>query len=150
MAMATPDTGGTRRAGTYAKALDTELIITFKQRAKANVVEKMTIIGDVSGRDIVLVDDIIDTAGTITKAADMMMDRGATSVRAVCTHAILSGKAYEVIEKSKITKVIVTDTIPLRKKSSKIEVLSTAPLFADVIKKVLTCESISTHFKFNV
>ncbi len=150
MAMATPDTGGTRRAGTYAKALDTELIITFKQRAKANVVEKMTIIGDVAGRDVVLVDDIIDTAGTITKAADMMMDLGATSVRAVCTHAILSGKAYEVIEKSKITKVIVTDTIPLRKKSSKIEVLTTAALFADVIKKVLTFESISTHFKFNV
>ena len=150
MAMATPDTGGTRRAGTYAKALDTELIITFKQRAKANVVEKMTIIGDVTDRDIVLVDDIIDTAGTITKAADMMKDRGASSVRAVCTHAILSGNAYEAIEKSSITKVIVTDTIPLRKTSNKIEVLSTAPLFADVIKKVLSFESISTHFKFNV
>ncbi len=150
MAMATPDTGGTRRAGTYAKALDTELIITFKQRAKANVVEKMTIIGDVKDRDIVLVDDIIDTAGTITKAADMMMERGATSVRAVCTHAILSGKAYDNIEKSGITKVIVSDTIPLRKKSDKIEVLSTAPLFADVIKKVITFESISTHFKFSV
>ncbi len=150
MAMATPDTGGTRRAGTYAKALDTELIITFKQRAKANVIEKMTIIGDVAGRDIVLVDDIIDTAGTITKAADMMMERGANSVRAVCTHAILSGKAYDYIEKSSITKVIVTDTIPLRKTSNKIEVLSTAPLFADVIKKVFTYESISTHFKFNV
>jgi len=150
MAMATPDTGGTRRAGTYAKALDTELIITFKQRAKANVIEKMTIIGDVKGRDVVLVDDIIDTAGTITKAADMMMEQGASSVRAVCTHAILSGKAYDYIEKSNITKVIVTDTIPLKKPCSKIEVLTTAPLFADVIKKVLNCESISTHFKFNI
>lgn len=149
LTLASPDTGGTKRAAAYAKFLNTDLVICFKQRAKANVVEKMTIIGDVKGKDIVLVDDIIDTAGTITMAAEMMMDAGANSVRAACTHPILSGKAYERLEKSPLCEIIVTDTIPLQKQLDKITVLSTADLFADVIGKVHNYESISAHFEFS-
>lgn len=148
LVMASPDTGGTRRAGAYAKFLNCEMVICYKQRIKANEVERMVLIGDVKGKDVVLVDDIIDTAGTITKAAKMMMDHGATSVRALCTHPILSGKAFERIEKSCFDELIVTDTIPLRKESPKIKVLSTAKLFADVIKRVNNHESISSHFQF--
>ncbi|MFN2394297.1 MAG: ribose-phosphate pyrophosphokinase [Bacteroidales bacterium] len=148
LVMASPDTGGTRRAAAYAKFLNCEMVICYKQRIKANEVERMVLIGDVKGKDVVLVDDIIDTAGTITKAAKMMMDHGATSVRAMCTHPILSGKAYERIEKSCFDELIVTDTIPLRKESPKIKVLSTAKLFADVIKRVNNHESISSHFQF--
>lgn len=149
LAMASPDTGGTKRAATYAKFLNSDLVICFKQREKANVVEKMTIIGEVKGKNVVLVDDIIDTAGTITKAADMMMEAGAQSVRAVCTHALFSGNAIERIEKSALCQVIVTDTIPLKKESEKITVLTTANLFADVIARVHNFESISDHFKFS-
>ena len=108
----------------------------------------MTVIGDVQGRDVILVDDICDTAGTLTTAADIMLDKGATSVRAMCTHPILSGKAYERLEKSGITELIVTDTIPLKHESSKIKVLTVADLFADVINKVHSHESISSHFIF--
>ena len=149
LTMASPDVGGARRAAAYAKFINSDLVICFKQRDKANVVEKMTLIGDVKNKDIVLVDDIIDTATTLTKAAGIMMDAGAASVRAVCTHPILSGKAYERIEASQLTEVIVSDTVPLKRESSKITVLSTAPLFADVIGRVHNYESISTHFKFN-
>ncbi len=149
LTIATPDTGGTKRAAAYAKFLNADLVICFKQRAKANVVEKMTIIGDVKDKDIVLVDDIVDTAGTITMAAQMMMDNGARSVRAACTHPIFSGKAYEKIEKSPLCEMIVTDTIPLKQNLEKITVLSTANLFADVIGKVHNYESISAHFQFS-
>lgn len=149
LAMSSPDTGGTRRAAAYAKFLNTELVICFKQRAKANVIGKMTLIGEVEGRNIILVDDIIDTAGTIIKAADMMMERGAASVRAVITHPILSGDAYEKIEKSKLCELIVSDTIPLKKECSKITVLTASKFFADVIGRVHNYESISTHFKFS-
>lgn len=106
----------------------------------------MTVIGDVEGKDIVMVDDIVDTAGTLSKAADMMMERGANSVRACVTHPILSGKAYEIIENSAITELIVTDTIPLKRQSPKIKVLSVAELFANVFHKVHKFESISSHF----
>ena len=148
LVMASPDTGGTRRAGAYAKFLNCEMVICYKQRIKANEVERMVLIGDVKDRDVVLVDDIIDTGGTITRAAKTMIDNGASSVRALCTHPILSGKAYERIEKSYLDELIVTDTIPLQKEGSKIKVLSTARLFADVIKRVNNHESISTHFEF--
>lgn len=148
LTIAAPDMGGSKRANAYAKFLKCDIVICYKQRLKANVIDSMKVIGDVEGRDIVLVDDIVDTAGTLTKAADMMMDKGATSVRAFCTHPILSGKAYDVLEKSKITELIVTDTIPLRKESSKIKVLSVADLFADVLHKVHNFESISSHFVF--
>ncbi|MBU0488963.1 MAG: ribose-phosphate pyrophosphokinase [Bacteroidetes bacterium] len=149
LVMGSPDVGGTRRAAAYAKFLDTDFVINYKQRMKANVVEKMTLIGDVKGRDVVLVDDIVDTAGTLTKAAGLMIEEGAASVRAVCSHAILSGEAYDRIEKSKLTELIVTDSIPLKRKSEKIRVLSVAELFADVIGRVHNYESISSHFRFD-
>ncbi len=144
--MASPDTGGTRRAASYAKALNTGFVICYKQRAKPNVIEQMQLIGDVEGKDVVLVDDIIDTAGTITKAANLIMDKGANSVRAFCTHAIFSGKAYERITKSAFTEIVVSDTIPLKQDSEKITVLSTADLIAEVIKRVQNYESISSLF----
>ena len=144
--MASPDTGGTRRAASYAKALNKEFVICYKQRAKANVIEQMQLIGDVEGKDVVMVDDIIDTAGTITKAANLIMDKGATSVRAFCTHPIFSGKAYELISKSAFTEVIVTDTVPLKQDCEKIKVLSTANLLAEVIRRVQNFESISSLF----
>lgn len=148
MSMASPDTGGTKRAASYAKALGTDFIICYKHRSKHNEVDTMSVIGDVTGKDIVLVDDIIDTAGTITKAAHLMMENGANSVRAVATHAILSGNAYQRIEESPFEKVYVTDTIPLHGKSDKIEVLSTADLFAEVISRVKNNKSISSIFEF--
>lgn len=148
LTMSSPDTGGARRAGTYAKFLDADLVVCFKQRPKPNQVGNMVVIGDVQDKNVVLVDDIIDTAGTITKAANLIKEMGANSVRAMCTHPILSGDAYERIEKSSLDEVIVTDTIPLKQQCSKIKVLSTADLFADVIKSVVLCESISSHFKF--
>ena len=146
LTMAAPDMGGSKRANAYAKYLKTDIVICYKQRTKANVVDSMTVIGEVEGRDIVLVDDLIDTGGTLTKAADMMLDRGATSVRAVCTHPVLSGKAYENIEKSRIKELIVTDTIPIKPLSSKIKVVSVADLFAKVLHSVHTHESISSNF----
>jgi ribose-phosphate pyrophosphokinase len=149
LVMASPDTGGTRRAAAYAKFLNTELVICYKQRTKINEVEKMTLIGDVKGKDVILVDDIIDTAGSITKAADMMLENGAASVRAVATHPVFSGMAYARIEKSPFVEVIVSDTIPLKQQCPKITVLSTAKLFADVICRVHNHESISSHFEFS-
>jgi ribose-phosphate pyrophosphokinase len=146
LVMAAPDTGGTKRANAYAKHLNVDLAICYKQRKKANVIESMTVIGDVEGKDILLVDDIIDTAGTLTRAADMMLDKGASSVRAICTHPVLSGKAYENVEKSGLAELIVTDTIPLKQESEKIKVLTVSSLFADVIKRVSSFESISSHF----
>lgn len=146
--MSSPDTGGARRAGAYAKYLDAELVICYKQRPKPNQVGNMIILGDVRDKNVVLVDDIVDTAGTITKAADLIKQNGAASVRAMCTHPILSGDAYEKIQNSALTELIVTDTLPLKEKCEKIRVLSTANLFADVIDSVVNCESISSHFKF--
>jgi len=146
LTMAAPDMGGSKRANAYAKHLKSEIVICYKQRSKANVVDSITGIGEMEGRNIVLIDDMIDTGGTLCKAADMMMDRGAKSVRALCTHAILSGKAHENIEKSKITELIVTDTVPLKKESSKIKVLSVSGMFADVFHRVISHESISSHF----
>jgi ribose-phosphate pyrophosphokinase len=151
MTLAAPDMGGSKRANVYAKILNCEMVICYKQRKKANEISSMTLIGDVEGKDIVLVDDICDTAGTLSKAADIMMDKGAKSVRAMCTHPILSGKAYENIEKSKLTELIVTDTVPLKKNyqeiTNKIKVLTVADLFADIINLVHSHESISNKFK---
>ncbi|MEI6575360.1 MAG: ribose-phosphate pyrophosphokinase [Bacteroidota bacterium] len=146
---ASPDTGGTRRAAAYAKIVGTTFVICYKQRTKPNEVAKMTIIGDVKGKDVVLIDDIIDTGGTITLAANLIMQNGANSVRAFCTHPILSKNAIERIEASEFTEVIVTDTIPLKRHSPKITVLTTAHLLADVIKRVENYASISSLFKFN-
>ncbi|MEY4110269.1 MAG: hypothetical protein RLZZ46_624 [Bacteroidota bacterium] len=146
LTIAAPDMGGSKRANAYAKYLNTDIVICYKQRKQANVIQSMTLIGEVEGKDVVLVDDIVDTAGTLARAAELMMDRGAASVRAFCTHAILSGNAYQIIEKSRLTELIVTDTIPLRANSEKIKVLSVADLFADVLSKVHNYESISSHF----
>ncbi len=146
LSIAAPDMGGSKRANAYAKHLNAELVICYKQRAKANVIESMTAIGEIEGKNIVLVDDLVDTGGTLCKAADMMMERGALSVRAVCTHPVLSGKAYDNITNSKLTELIVTDTIPLNHESKKIKVLSVADLFAKVIDSVHNYESISSNF----
>lgn len=147
LTMASPDTGGTRRAASYAKKLNTGFVICYKQRAKPNEVDTMALIGDVKGKDVILIDDIIDTAYTITKAAKLMMENGANSVRGFCTHPLLTDRAYEHIESSAFTEVVVTDTIPLRKQSPKIHVLTTADLLADVISRVHKFESISSLFK---
>ena len=144
--IASPDMGGSKRAYAYSRYLDSEVVICYKQRRKANVIDSMELIGNVENRNVILVDDMVDTAGTLTKAADLMMERGAISVRAVATHAILSGAAYEKIESSALQELIVTDTIPLKKESSKIKVVSCAPLFADVMQKVQTNTSISDQF----
>ena len=146
LVIAAPDTGGTKRANAYAKFLNVDLAISYKQRKVAIEIENMTVIGEVEGKNIVLVDDIIDTAGTLTKAADIMMDMGAKSVRAFITHGVLSGPAYDRIEKSKLKELIVTDTIPLKKQSDKIKVISVADLFASVLNGVVNYESISSHF----
>jgi ribose-phosphate pyrophosphokinase len=144
--MAAPDAGGAKRANSYAKKLDVGLAICHKQRKKANEVAEMTVIGDVAGKDVILIDDMCDTAGTLTKAADLFIEKGAKSVRAFCTHAVLSGPAYDRINASKLTELIVTDTIPLRQHSDKIRVVTVADLFADVIRRMVNNESISSHF----
>ncbi|MFT4780315.1 MAG: ribose-phosphate pyrophosphokinase [Flavobacteriales bacterium] len=148
LVVATPDTGGTKRANAYAKFLSVDLAICYKQRKVANQVESMTVIGDVKGKDVVLIDDMCDTAGTLTKASDMMMEQGANSVRAICTHPILSGPAYERIQESSLVELIVTNSIPLKegKPTDKIKVLDTAPLFANVMSALTNNESISSQF----
>ncbi|MDD2419492.1 MAG: ribose-phosphate pyrophosphokinase [Bacteroidia bacterium] len=152
LSIAAPDMGGAKRANAYSRILGCPLIICHKSREKANVVGSMTAIGDVEGRNIVIIDDMIDTAGTITKAADMLMDKGALSVRALATHAVLSGPAFERINKSELKEVIISDTIPLKpnpdKDMSKIKILSVADIFADVIDKVYNYQSISSSFIF--
>jgi ribose-phosphate pyrophosphokinase len=147
LTIASPDMGGSYRARTFAKYFNAEVVICDKTRKRANEIESMSIIGDVSGQDIVLIDDICDTAGTLAKAASLIMENGANSVRAVCSHAVLSGKAYETIENSALAELIVTDTIPLKQESSKIKVLSTADLFAKAIANVNEHGSISDLFK---
>ncbi|MBN1989991.1 MAG: ribose-phosphate pyrophosphokinase [Bacteroidales bacterium] len=148
IAIAAPDMGGAKRANAYARFLDASLIICHKNREKANVVGEMTAIGDVEGKNVVILDDMVDTAGTLTKAADMMMEKGALSVRAFATHPVLSGNAYERIANSSLTELVVTNTIPLREgvDTSKIRVLCVADLFADVINKVYNYQSISANF----
>ncbi|MCF1190115.1 ribose-phosphate pyrophosphokinase [Mangrovimonas sp. AS39] len=146
LTIASPDMGGSKRAYAYSKALGSDVVICYKQRAKANVIEHMELIGDVTGKNVVLVDDMVDTAGTLTKAADLMMERGAESVRAICTHPILSGNAYERLENSKLEELIVTDSIPLKQESKKVRVLSCADLFADVMYNVHYNKSISSKF----
>lgn len=145
LTIASPDMGGSKRAYAYSKYLDCEVVICYKQREKANVISYMELIGNVEGKNVVLVDDMVDTAGTLTKAADLLMERGAVSVRAVCTHALLSGNAYERIEKSKLEELIVTDSIPSTP-HDKIKVLSCAELFADVMLSVNANKSISGKF----
>lgn len=146
LVVAAPDAGGAKRANSYAKKLNCGLALCHKNRKKANEIAEMTVIGDVMGKDVVIIDDMCDTAGTLTTAADLLIEKGAKSVRAFTTHAVLSGPAFERINASKLTELIVTDTIPLQKHSDKIRVVSVADLFADVIKRLVNNESISSHF----
>jgi ribose-phosphate pyrophosphokinase len=143
---ASPDVGGVKRARIYAKHFGRELVICDKYRTKANEVAAMTVIGDVKGADVMLVDDLVDTAGTLCKAADALIEKGAKSVRAICTHPILSGKAYENVENSQLTELIVCDTVPLRRQSEKIKVLSTANLFSRAIRNTVEHKSIAALF----
>jgi len=147
--MASPDSGGTRRAAAYAKILGTEMVVCYKQRSKPGVVAAMALLGDVRGRDVILLDDIIDSGGTIKRASNLIMENGATSVRAMITHPVLSGDAYKNIEESSLTEIIVTDTIPLKKEHPKIKVLTTANLLAEVIRRVHKHKSISSLYRFD-
>lgn len=152
LSIAAPDMGGAKRANAYSRILGCPLIVCHKSRERANVVGSMTAIGDVEGRNVVIVDDMVDTAGTLCKAANMLKEKGALSVRAVATHPVLSGAAYENISKSELCELVVSDTIPLRAKegqdTSKIKVISVADLFAEIINKVYTDKSISDSFVF--
>lgn len=143
---ASPDVGGIKRARSFAKFFDAELAVCDKYRKEANKIESMRLIGEVEGKDVVLVDDLVDTAGTICKAASLLKEKGAKSVRAVCTHAVLSGNAYENIEASELDEIAVTDTIPVKKESAKIKVLTVSNLFAKAIRKIHDNESISSLF----
>ena len=144
--IASPDMGGTKRANTYAKFLNSQVVVCYKHREKANEISKMMIIGDVKGKNVILVDDMVDTAGTLTKAADLMIDNGAKSVRAICTHGLFSLNAYERINNSKLTEVVVTDTILKKHNSEKIKVITTAEIFANTIDAVMKKKSITKNF----
>jgi len=146
LTIASPDVGGSKRANAYAKYLKAEMVICYKKRLMANQIEEMRIIGSVEGRDIILVDDMIDTGGTLVKAAKIMKDSGANSVRAICTHPVLSGEAYNNIEQSLLEELIVSDTLPIKNVSSKIKVLTISNLFADVINSIDNNQSISSQF----
>ena len=146
LTIASPDMGGSKRAYAYSRFLKSNVVICYKQRKKANVVSHMELIGKVEGKNVIIVDDMVDTAGTLCKAADLMMERGAESVRAICTHALLSGNAYDNIEKSKLKELIVTDSIPQQKKSDKVKVLTCSKLFADVMHNVNSNKSINSFF----
>jgi ribose-phosphate pyrophosphokinase len=147
--IASPDMGGSKRANAYAKILKSGVVICYKERKEANVIGDMKVLGDVAGKDVVIIDDMVDTAGTLTKAADLMMKNGATSVRAYCTHGILSGTAYERLDSSKISELVITNTIPKTHKSSKVREISVADFFAQTINSVVNNESISDKWKSN-
>jgi ribose-phosphate pyrophosphokinase len=143
---ASPDVGGIKRARSFAKFFNADLAVCDKYRKEANKIESMRLIGEVEGKDVILVDDLVDTAGTICKAAALLKEKGAKSVRAVCTHGVLSGKAYENINNSALEELVVTDTIPLKQESPKIKVLTVSNLFAKAIRKIHDNESISSLF----
>jgi len=147
--IASPDMGGSKRANAYAKILNSGVVVCYKERKQANVIGEMKILGDVNGKDVVIIDDMVDTAGTLTKAADLMMESGATSVRAYCTHGILSGTAYERLDDSSIAELVITNTIPKTHNSSKVREISVADFFAQTITSVVKNESISDKWKSN-
>jgi len=148
LAVSAPDMGGSKRANAYSRHLQSEMVLCYKLRKKPNIIEEMSVIGEVDGRNIVIIDDLVDTAGTIVLAANMMKDRGAKSIRAFCTHPILSGNAVERINNSAIEELVVTDSVPVTAHSEKIKVLSIAGIFANTIRAVNTNQSISNHFVF--
>ena len=146
LTIASPDMGGSKRAYAYSKFLDSDVVICYKQRSKGNIITHMELIGDVNGKNVILIDDMVDTAGTLTKAADLMIERGAESVIAICTHALLSGDAYEKIENSKLKNLIITDSIDSIKKTNKIEVLSCSKIFGEAMYNVHHNKSIDELF----
>ena len=146
LCVVSPDMGGAKRAHAYGSKLEADVVICYKERKKANVIDKMTVIGDVVGKNIILVDDMVDTGGTLCKAAEMLKEKGAVSVRAYCTHGILSGPAHERIANSALEELVITDTIPQTQINPKIRVISVAEMFAQVMKNVHHHESISGHF----
>ena len=148
MVIATPDVGGAKRANSYAQYFNVPLVLCHKQRAKANVVATMTVIGDVEGKNVILVDDMVDTAGTITKAADLMLAHGARSVRALCSHAIMSDPASRLIDESGMAEMIFTNSIPFKKDCKKCTIISVARMFADTIRRVHDFKSISSQYVF--
>ncbi|MCM1292197.1 MAG: ribose-phosphate pyrophosphokinase [Bacteroides sp.] len=148
MVVATPDVGGAKRANSYAKYLNVPLVLCHKQRAKANVVESMTVIGDVKDKNVILIDDMVDTAGTIAKAANLMMESGAKSVRALASHAIMSDPASQRVDESGMTEMIFTNSIPFKKDCKKATIISVAHLIADTIRRVHNNESISQQYLF--
>ena len=147
--IASPDMGGSKRANAYAKIMDCGVVICYKEREKANIIGDMKVLGDVKGKDVVIIDDMVDTAGTLTKAADLMITNGASSVRAYCTHGILSKDAYQKLDNSKIEELVITNTIPKNHKSTKVREISVADFFASTIKSVVNNESISATWKSN-
>ena len=149
LVIASPDMGGTKRANAYSKLLNSGVVVCYKERKKANVIGEMKILGDVEGKDVVIIDDMVDTAGTLTKAADLMLQQGATSVRAYCTHGVLSKDAYQKIDNSNIAELVITNTIPKEHKSKKVREISVADFFAKTIKSVVKNESISATWKSN-
>ena len=148
LCVSAPDMGGSKRANAYSRHLQSEMVLCYKLRKKPNVIEEMSIIGEVEGRNVVIIDDMVDTAGTLCLAADMMMERGAKSIRAFATHPILSGNAVERITESAIQELVVSDSVPFVNTSPKIKVLSIAEIFAKTIEAVTTNQSISTNFVF--
>ncbi len=146
LVIASPDVGGSKRANTYAKFLGVPIVICHKTREKANEVSEMKIIGDVAGKNVIVVDDMIDTGGSITAAANLMKENGALSVRAVATHGVLSGPAIDRIQNSAIIELLMTDSIPLKNKIDKITVLSVADMFADTVQRVYNYQSISSQY----
>jgi ribose-phosphate pyrophosphokinase len=149
LVIASPDMGGSKRANAYAKILKSGVVICYKERKEANVIGDMKVLGDVEGKDVVIIDDMVDTAGTLTKAADLMLKNGATSVRAYCTHGILSGAAYERLDASSISELVITNTIPKSHNSNKVREISVASFFAQTINSVVNNESISDKWESN-
>ena len=146
LVIASPDVGGSKRANTYAKYLGCPLVLCNKTRARANVVATMQIIGDVKDKNVVIVDDMVDTAGTITKAADIMKEAGAKTVRACASHCVMSGPASERVQNSALEEIIFTDSIPYSHRSAKVKQLSVADMFAETIRRVVDNESISSQY----
>ena len=150
LVIASPDMGGTKRANAYATILKSGVVICYKERKQANIISDMRVLGDVKGKDVVIIDDMVDTAGTLTKAADLMIENGATSVRAYCTHGILSGSAYDKLDKSNIEELVITNTIPKTHNSKKVREISVANFFAQTINSVVKNESISNKWRSNI
>ncbi len=149
LVVASPDMGGSKRANAYAKLMKCGVVICYKERKQANVIGEMKVLGNVKGKDVVIIDDMVDTAGTLTKAADLMIEKGASSVRAYCTHGVLSKDAYEKLDKSAISELVITNTIPKQHKSIKVREVSVAPFFAKTILSLVKNESISATWKNN-